>query len=63
MAYTPELSAQHSAILRRLAWATGRPMTDTLKMIMEFAAEKEDKKTVCENCRDKSKCRICPFTH
>ena len=64
MAYTPELSLRGSATLRRLAWFMGAPMTRSLEFLVEVAAMKTSQMkpgAVCEFCRDKSKCSICPF--
>ena len=35
MAYTPERSYRGSATLRRLAWFRGKPMTNTLEVLLE----------------------------
>ena len=61
MAYTPEFSMQASSTLRRIAWAVGKPMTKTAEDIMQFLPQIIDKKIVCKNCRDKSKCKNCVF--
>ena len=64
MAYTPELSRQGSAILRRLAWFHGQPMTRTLEQIvMEFAKQRaqNNPRAVCSKCRDNSRCDGCVF--
>ena len=64
MAYTPELSSQGSAIVRRLAWFHGQPMTRTLEQIViEFAKQRAKKRpgAVCLKCRDNSRCDGCVF--
>ena len=64
MAYTPELSSQGSAILRRLAWFKGQPMTKTLEMVVEeFAIQRAQKEpgAVCLKCKDNSRCDGCVF--
>lgn len=61
MAYTPELSAKYSSVLRRLAWAMDQPMTTTIRVILETAVDRCDKSFVCMKCKDKSKCEDCPF--
>ena len=64
MAYTPELTDQGSATLRRLAWFFGKPMTQTLEFLVEITARKATRMkpgAICEYCRDKSKCSICSF--
>lgn len=63
MAYTPELSIYHSALLRRLAWALGRPMTETLHRALDEIADRVDKHLVCGMCKDDSKCDGCAFKH
>ncbi|WP_207688301.1 hypothetical protein [Desulfonema limicola] len=61
MAYTPELSQNESATLRRIAWYMGRPMTKTLTAILKETAEKYKCDDVCSACKDKSKCGECVF--
>ena len=61
MAYTPELSLQSSAILRRVAWALGVPMTVAIERVFEHLPRILDRPTVCAACRDRSKCDTCAF--
>jgi hypothetical protein len=61
MAYTPELSQRESAILRRLAWAIDKPMSTTLRLLMQVAATHADPGSICPHCRDRSICEECPF--
>ena len=61
MAYTPELSEYHSATLRRIAWALGKPMTKTIESIFDNLDTMIDPAKVCERCKDKSKCEGCYF--
>ena len=61
MAYTPELSDYHSATLRRIAWALGKPMTKTLHALLDSLDLIVDKVKVCERCKDKSLCEECYF--
>ena len=63
MAYTPELSQNHSATLRRLAWALAVPMTQALEMVFDYIPTIVDRKLVCTRCQDKSRCRECSFNH
>ena len=58
MAYTPELSQEHSQTLRRIAWALGVPMTKAMGKVFEQVEMTVDKNRICVACRDKSKCRI-----
>ena len=65
MAYTPELSRQGSATLRRLAWFHGQPMTRTLeRIVLEYArnSTKNEPEAVCSKCRDNSRCASCVFS-
>ena len=59
MAYTPQLDPQYSAILRRIAWAAGRPMSAILKELVFLASEAVDPEKVCAACRDKRPCAQC----
>lgn len=61
MAYTPELTIEDSAALRRIAWSIGLPMTKTLSRIISLAVGKRDYCKVCDKCKDRSKCGTCPF--
>ena len=61
MAYTPELSQQESAILRRIAWNLNKPMTETLGGILRTIAEQFPPGEVCRTCRDRSMCSGCFF--
>ena len=61
MAYTPELTQQHSATLRRIAWALQMPMAKALADILDYLGTTLDPAKVCSACRDKSRCAPCPF--
>lgn len=62
MAYTPELSKQASAILRRIAWSMNIPMTKTQEIIYQKIIVKYfDRQTICKACRDKA-CALCVFS-
>ena len=64
MAYTPELSHQGSATLRRLAWFQRKPMTKTLEALLEVTGRTmaEIKPgEVCGKCKDDSACDECAF--
>ena len=61
MAYTPELTAQHSSTLRRIAWALQMLMTKALADILDYLGTTLDPTKVCSACRDKSRCPSCPF--
>ena len=61
MAYTPELSPEHSATLRRIAWAMKMPMTKALGEVFDYLGSTLDPAKVCSACRDKSRCSGCSF--
>lgn len=61
MAYTPELTPEHSATLRRIAWAMQMPMTKALADILDYLGTTLDAGKVCLACRDTSRCATCPF--
>lgn len=61
MAYTPELSCQHSCTLRRIAWALEMPMTKAIEAVFDYLACNLDSEKVCAGCRDKSRCGDCVF--
>jgi hypothetical protein len=61
MGYTPELSDYHSATLRRIAWALGKPMTKTIETLFDNLDLTVDPAKICERCRDKSHCDSCYF--
>jgi len=61
MAYTPELSQEGSANLRRLAWSLNKPMTKTLEIVVEEFSKAKEPEQVCLLCRDKTKCDHCLF--
>ena len=61
MAYTPELSYQHSCTLRRIAWALGLPMTEAIEMVFDYVAKVIDSKAICRSCKDPSRCDGCAF--
>jgi len=61
MAYTPTLSSESSATLRRIAWALGKPMTKTINAIFTKLPDYMDKEKVCKSCRDPSQCSSCGF--
>ena len=61
MAYTPELSQEHSCTLRRIAWALEMPMTKAMAEVFEYIGGFLDPQKVCNRCRDKTKCVGCAF--
>ena len=63
MAYTPELSFQHSCTLRRIAWALDKPMTKAIGAVFDYVARIIDNRIVCDACRDQTRCGDCIFNH
>ena len=61
MAYTPELSQRHSSTLRRIAWASGQPMTRTMESIFDWLGNAVVPGKICEKCLDQSVCKECVF--
>jgi hypothetical protein len=61
MAYTPEFSRKEAAVVRRIAWAMGLPMTRTLSAIIELAIRYSNQGLLCGSCKDRSFCCECPF--
>lgn len=61
MAYTPELSYEHSRTLRRLAWSLNRPMTKAMDFVFTDLVRMIPAGAVCESCKDPSACDSCPF--
>jgi hypothetical protein len=61
MAYTPEFSQKEAAVVRRIAWAMGLPMTKTLSAIVGLAVKCSDHGFLCKSCKDKDFCDECPF--
>ncbi len=63
MAYTPELSQQHSCTLRRIARALEIPMTKAMERIFEHITMIVDPSKICLKCQDKTKCKTCSFNN
>jgi len=61
MAYTPELSHEHSCTLRRIAWSLGMPMTKAMSAVFDYVERIIESQKVCETCRDKTRCGECAF--
>jgi hypothetical protein len=59
--YTPQFSAASSAAVRRLAWAMGRPMTETVEIMVRLFTATVDPSKVCLACQDRTICKSCPF--
>jgi len=61
MAYTPELTREHSSTLRRIAWAMEMPMTRALAEVFDYLGSILDPDAICSACRDKTRCTTCSF--
>lgn len=61
MAYTPQFTDLEAAVMRRIAWGMGIPMTKALSVIIEITIQCCDGRLICRSCRDKSFCDECPF--
>lgn len=61
MAYTPQLDKKYSGILRRFAWAMGKPMTRATVELLDYLPHVFDKKIICKSCKDKTFCDKCIF--
>jgi recombinational DNA repair protein RecR len=60
--YSPQLSAEASASIRRLAWSMDKPMTKAIeKLIMALPAIIDPTK-ICLACQDKTDCKACIFS-
>ena len=59
MAYTPEVNGTVSALVRRVAWAAGMPMTSVLQELVLHALRSVELQKVCVACKDRSKCDAC----
>ena len=62
MAYTPELSMNGSATLRRMAWAGKVTMTKAIDEAIQILSRQMDRQAVCAACRDR-KCEFCYFSN
>jgi hypothetical protein len=59
--YAPPLSDLSVVSLRRLAWAMGTTMGKAFARIVRLLPALVDGSTVCQRCRDNSKCSDCVF--
>ena len=62
MAYTPELSLESSQILRRIAWALEKPMTEAIEIVIINMTRFVDPEKICKKCKDNSLCSDCIFS-
>ena len=59
--YTPQFSADISAVIRRLAWKMEKPMTKAIETLVLALPAIVDPAKVCLSCQDKSDCKTCLF--
>jgi recombinational DNA repair protein RecR len=59
--YTPRLSGQSSAAIRRFAFSKGIRMTKALEMLINALPVITDPTKVCLSCQDKTDCTGCIF--
>lgn len=59
--YSPQLSAQVSATIRRLAWSMDKPMTQAISALVFALPAIIDHSKICMSCKDKSDCKACIF--
>ncbi len=62
-AYTPQISRQMSAVLRRIAWFQNKPMTKTLEQIIVIFSSIIEPSKICLSCKDSTVCKTCVFCH
>jgi hypothetical protein len=61
MAYTPQFTNWEAAVVRRIAWAMGVPMTKALSAIIERTIQCCNGNLICKSCKDDRFCAECPF--
>jgi recombinational DNA repair protein RecR len=59
--YTPQLSAQASATIRRFAWSMGKPMTKAIENLILALPAIVNPAKICLSCQDRSDCKACIF--
>jgi len=60
--YSPQFSAIAAVSVRRLAWALGKSMIDTMDYVVMRLPSIIDQAEVCKSCRDNSRCSFCAFS-
>jgi hypothetical protein len=60
--YTPQLSAEASDAIRRLAWSTDKPMTKAIEKLVLALPAIIDPSKICLACKDKTGCKGCIFS-
>ena len=59
--YTPQLSGESSAAIRRFAFSKGIRMTKALELLIKALPVITDPTKVCLSCKDKTDCKACIF--
>jgi hypothetical protein len=61
--YSPQFSEVASVSVRRLAWALGMPMTETIDYVVKNLpfTNLTEPLQVCTSCKDKTRCKVCSF--
>jgi hypothetical protein len=59
--YSPQLTEEVSAAVRRLSWSINKPMTKALAALIKALPALTDYKKFCTTCKDKSYCTECIF--
>jgi len=62
MVYSPRFSAETSAIIKRLAWSMGKPMTKAVEQLVMALPAIVDPAKICLACQDKTNCKACIFS-
>jgi hypothetical protein len=60
--YAPAFSQLAAVSVRRLAWAMGKPMTETVDHMVHLMPAIVDHGKVCIACKDNTKCKACIFS-
>jgi len=60
--YSPQLSAEASTAIRRLAYSRGKQMTKTVNQLIMALPAIIDPSKICLACQDKSGCNVCIFS-
>ena len=56
LVYTPRITAEASAAIRRLSWSSKKPMTKTLNALIMALPAIIEKSKICLSCHDKEDC-------
>jgi recombinational DNA repair protein RecR len=59
--YSPQFTPMASVSVRRLAWALGLSMPQTVDYLIKGVSSVFVSSAVCSECKDKTKCNLCSF--